>query len=278
MKRVFTFGCSFTSFGWPTWADILVEDFKNRGLEGYNFGRCGAGNQFIFIKLMEANAKFKFNQDDLVLICWSTMQREDRFVNNDWVSPGLIYNQNIYTDSFVERWADPSFYVFRDSAILSATNLALKQLGCKSYQFSMHHIKQLDSNDASSRYKNTSGIVEFYGDDIHLDFIPMMEHLNLTDHSPEAAKKRPRTYYGHETPKDSRAEWHPTVREHDKYLSEILLPALNLELADKTKDFIKDWNKRIENSEGVINLGTTGWDSHPRRDLIDVQNTEKDVI
>ena len=142
----------------------------------------------------------------------------------------------------------------------------------------MHHIKQLDSNDASSRYKNTSGIVEFYGDGIHLDFIPMMEHLDLTDHSPEAAKKRPKTYYGHETPKDSRAEWHPTVGEHDKYLSEILLPTLNLELTDKTKDFVKSWNDKIESCREAINLGTTGWDSHPKRDLINVENTEKDLI
>jgi len=278
MKRVFTFGCSFTSFSWPTWADILVEDFRNRGLEGHNFGRCGAGNQFIFIKLMEANAKFKFNEDDLVLICWSTMQREDRYVNNEWITPGLIYNQNIYTELFVDRWADPSFYVFRDSAIMSATNLALKQLGCKSYQFSMHHIKQLDSNDPTSRFKNTSGVVEFYKDDIHLDFVPMMEHLNLTDHSEEAAKKRPRTHYGNETVKDSRAEWHPTVEEHDKYLSEILLPALDIELTDKTRVFVKEWDDKIKNCEGVIDLSRTGWESHPKRDLINVENTEKDLI
>jgi len=278
MKRVFTFGCSFTSFSWPTWADILVEDFKNRGLEGYNFGRCGAGNQFIFIKLMEANAKFKFNEDDLVLICWSTMQREDRFVNNEWRTPGLIYNQSIYTELFVDGWADPSFYVFRDSAIMSATNLALKQLGCKSYQFSMHPVKQLDSNDPSSKYKNTSGVIEFYGDNIHLDFVSMMEYLKLTDHSEKVAKKRLQTYYGNETVKDKRAEWHPSVEEHNKYLTEILLPNLNIELTDKTKEFVKEWNDKINSYKEAINLSTTGWESHPKRDLINVENTEKDLI
>jgi len=278
VKRVFTFGCSFTSYSWPTWADILVEDFKNKGLEGYNFGRCGAGNQFIFIKLMEANAKFKFNEDDLILICWTTMQREDRFAKNEWMTPGLIYNQNIYTELFVDAWADPSFYVFRDSAIMSATNLALKQLGCKLYQFSMHHIKQLDSNDASSRYSNTSGIVEFYGNDIHLDFLPMMEYLNLTDHSSEAAKKRPNSYWENKGIKTSSPEWHPTVEEHDKYLSEVLLPSLNIELAAKTKVYIKEWNGKLRSYKGEINLNTTGWESHPRRDLINVENTEKDLL
>ena len=161
---------------------------------------------------------------------------------------------------------------------MSATNLTLKQLGCKSYQFSMHHIKQINSNDPTSRYKNTSGIVEFYGEDIHLDFLPMMEHLNLTDHSKEAAKKRPHTYWGDETIEDARPEWHPTVEEHNKYLSEILLPSLDIKLTNKTEIFIKEWNDKIKNCKGIVDLGKTGWESHPRRDLIDVKNTEKEFI
>lgn len=27
MTRLFTFGCSFTKFFWPTWADILGQEF-----------------------------------------------------------------------------------------------------------------------------------------------------------------------------------------------------------------------------------------------------------
>ena len=38
MTRLFTFGCSFTQYWWPTWADILgyQHDFYE------NWGRCGA--------------------------------------------------------------------------------------------------------------------------------------------------------------------------------------------------------------------------------------------
>lgn len=275
MKRVFTFGCSFTSFGWPTWADIVVEDFKNRGLEGYNFGKCGAGNQFIFIRLMEANIKFKFNEDDLILICWSTMQREDRFADNKWVTPGFIYTQNIYTNTFIEKWADPSFYVLRDSAIMSATNLALRQLGCKFYQFSMHDVKQLDSNNPMSMYGDTDEIIKFYGDNIHLDFPSMMEYLNLTDHSDEAGKKRIQTYWGNQTPKESSPEWHPIVEEHYKYLSEILLPVLNIELTDDTKAFVKKWEDIIKGYKQPIDLSKTGWHLDPKRDLINIKDIEK---
>ena len=53
MKRIFTFGCSFTSFRWPTWADILINHFENNGLIGVNLGKHAASNQYAFIKFME---------------------------------------------------------------------------------------------------------------------------------------------------------------------------------------------------------------------------------
>ena len=43
-KRAFVFGCSFTQYYWPTWADILGREFN----KFENWGQCGGGNQFIF--------------------------------------------------------------------------------------------------------------------------------------------------------------------------------------------------------------------------------------
>ena len=37
MSRLFTFGCSFTNYAWPTWADFLgleFEHFENWGVSG----------------------------------------------------------------------------------------------------------------------------------------------------------------------------------------------------------------------------------------------------
>ena len=45
-KRIFTFGCSFTNYLWSTWANILGYEFREA--EFYNFGKSGAGNQYIF--------------------------------------------------------------------------------------------------------------------------------------------------------------------------------------------------------------------------------------
>ena len=50
MSRLFTFGCSFTSYHWPTWADILGREYDYFE----NWGRSGGSNQFIFNSLIEA--------------------------------------------------------------------------------------------------------------------------------------------------------------------------------------------------------------------------------
>ena len=270
MKRIFTFGCSFTSFAWPTWADILIEDYKNKGFKGYNYGRCGAGNQYIFIKVMEANIKYKFTKDDLVLVCWTTMQREDRFVNNGWVTPGNIYSQNIYKESFVNAWADSTFYVFRDCAAIEAVNLSLKTTGCNFYQFSMSPLSQLDSANINSVFKETNDIIDFYKDYTKLDFISMMEYLGLIDRSLEAHKKRPLTYWGHDKSKNIIPEWHPTVEEHYRYVQNVLQNKLQIELEDKTKNFVNNWINLLSPSIFPLDLNKTGWTNNYNDNIINV--------
>ena len=49
--RIFTFGCSFTDYIWPTWANIIAYDLN---IPFHNYGRGGAGNQFIFNTIMQA--------------------------------------------------------------------------------------------------------------------------------------------------------------------------------------------------------------------------------
>ena len=82
-KRFFAFGCSFTSYMWPTWADLISMEIPN----SYNYGKPGGGNVFIFQQFVEANVRYKFNQDDLVILCWTNVAREDRYVHK-WLSPG----------------------------------------------------------------------------------------------------------------------------------------------------------------------------------------------
>ena len=40
-KRVFAFGCSFTNYIYPTWADLIMHEMPSA--ECYNFGKAGGG-------------------------------------------------------------------------------------------------------------------------------------------------------------------------------------------------------------------------------------------
>ena len=49
----------------------------NPDVEFYNLGKSGGGNLFISHRIVEANKKYKFNKDDLVVVMWSTFARID---------------------------------------------------------------------------------------------------------------------------------------------------------------------------------------------------------
>lgn len=103
MRRLFTFGCSYTSFCWPTWADFVGQRFD----EYYNYGQSGAGNRFILEQILEADVTHKFNQDDTVIIMWSTYHRHDLYKNNEWVTSGNVLNAKpLYDDDYLDKFFD----------------------------------------------------------------------------------------------------------------------------------------------------------------------------
>ena len=55
---------------------------------------------------MQAIADNDINKDTTVIVMWSSIIREDRFIDMHWMSPGNIYNQNRYNDAFME-YVDP---------------------------------------------------------------------------------------------------------------------------------------------------------------------------
>lgn len=136
-KRLFTFGCSFTSYAWSMWPEIIAYDLD---IPLYNFGRTGAGNQFIANTVCQANAKYKFDSDDLVIICWTNVCREDRWVNGDWILPGNIFTQNEYDSKWIEKFVDPLGLLVRDLASISLVNNLLKTTNCQYHFLSMMDI------------------------------------------------------------------------------------------------------------------------------------------
>lgn len=166
VKRFFSFGCSFTSHVYPTWADVLSSEMPDATF--YNFGQTGAGNSLICSRVAEANQKFNFNEEDLVIIMFSSFYREDRYINEGWLARGNVYNNCIYGEDFVRNFADPIGYLVRDFALMELTTKYLKSLPCQSkFLISCNISEDLDmgerffKSDENSRV-NINTIVSTY--------------------------------------------------------------------------------------------------------------------
>lgn len=247
--RVFTFGCSFTSYLWPTWADILIEEHMNRGFEGYNFGRGGVSNHYIFYRFMEMNQKYVFNEDDIIFISWTSPYREDRYLNGRWVSGGNIYNHNEFGNYFKKNLTNPTHYILSNAPIISATKKILSSIGCDHFFLSMDKFfndKSLIENDII-----TKKIFNYYK--IKIDLPPIRDYLELINN------KRVEVIHGDVVYDDE----HPTPKEHLKYYCDVIKPIFNYELTPKTQKTINYWIQRIDKSKNPIklydNMGNTAY-------------------
>lgn len=131
MGRLFTFGCSFTSYVWPTWADFVALNFN----EHQNWANAGAGNYYIASRLFECDSMNNFTQNDTILVMFSQFFRNDMIdKNSNWVNAGNLYNQTLYGHDFVTKyWSDEHGYFMTWYNVATVKNL-LDSIGCK-YKF-----------------------------------------------------------------------------------------------------------------------------------------------
>jgi hypothetical protein len=172
-KRFFTFGCSFTEFRWPTWADIISKEMPDA--EFYNFGRSGAGNLLIHLRLMEADARFKFCETDLVMVMFTSYTREDRWVelHNGWYTPGNIYCGSNYPEAWKKEFTDERGFMIRDAAIIHSTVNFLENSPATTHAFLSNYF--LTEKDFRTRTTTeTKDIIDVYEDT--LSKLPMPLH------------------------------------------------------------------------------------------------------
>lgn len=115
MGRLFTFGCSFTYYNWPTWADIIAVD---QDLELYNFGMAGLGNVGIHQRVLEADCKFNFTKDDKIMIMWTSWCRNDLIREFDYNAGGSIFNQLLPIKWYRDNWSYIDTVVKNSNAII----------------------------------------------------------------------------------------------------------------------------------------------------------------
>jgi len=232
-SRFFAFGCSFTEYYWPTWANIIAKEIPDH----YIYAKIGAGNFFIFQALIEAIVRHSINKDDLVMIMFSNITREDRYTKEKgWITPGNLYFQTEYNEKFLKKYLCHKGYLMRDLSLVSACKHTLDNIGCNYELMSIVPFDSESSND--KRIDDVTDVLDFYKDIITCVKPSVLE--TVFDNNWNARLPRP-TY---------KVDWqihlyqdnHPTPAEHMMYL-ESLYP--DLILSEETKLFVKISNEKV---------------------------------
>lgn len=226
-KRFFAFGCSLTNYFWPTWADIISQEIP----EYYNYGQSGGGNLFIANSIVEANLTHKFNEDDLVMVMWSSVSREDRYKGGWWETPGNIYTQNIIDMQFVYKWADDRFYLMRDLAFVEQIRAYLDSLPCDSDMFKMVEFEEVKMYDNKRKVDKLDDILSTYNQTL-LSVKPAIVDVVYNGKWPQTPIKG----WGGQ---GQTADYHPTPNGYLKYLENFF------DVTDKMKTFADKYEQLV---------------------------------
>lgn len=283
--RLFTFGCSITQFFYPTWADLLIWHFGDKMELSENWGKSGAGNQYIFTRIWEADSIYNFNKDDIVIVQWSAMFRDDRFIlNHGWHVAGNLYHGqlkheplelNNYKYSSQYQWADPIHCVMRDCAMIASIKTMLKERGCKAIYFNFGDFYDTKSNkDSALNFKDSlteksvNSILNQYQNFIETDLPPIMEWNGYSNENiKDYMESRPLTLANvGDDLSEARPEMHPLPFEYALYLEEFILPLLGeTSLNDNAVKLAEHYQEKLLTQRLPV-LSKLGWVE---------QNTEK---
>jgi len=128
MKRLFTFGCSFTNYKWASWADILGLEYDHYE----NWGIGGSSNHFIFYSLAEFLQRNTLTDSDTVVIMWTEINRDSKFVKNKWVQSidSNIYNKEATVD-------DVNGHLITNANIIAGVKRMLESTKCNFHFLAM---------------------------------------------------------------------------------------------------------------------------------------------
>ena len=241
MSRLFTFGCSYTHFYWPTHADLLGEQFDQL----YNWGLSGLGNRAICERLSECIMHNQFNDDDLIIVQWTDFHRYDwhdpknfgDFCN--WRTGGNIWSKPVEIEWIKDTWNEFS-YTLHSMNFIHLGNVLTRQLPCKVYHTSMIDYKPILTNTPFEKY------LSVIDSNWILDFTTFCEQNNYKgvehrqSYFDEIVKNKvPKVFI----------DRHPTSDLYIKWIEEVMKIKIDNPLADRVKKC--DWST-IDTVSGEI--------------------------
>ena len=224
MSRLFTFGCSYTLWPWPTWADIVAHELK---LEHHNWALPGLGNVGIASRMLECDLTHKFNDDDIILVVWSSWTREDRFnvkksFSDGWSRLGDVHHS--YDKDFIhDHWSLSNDLIKNSTSIIQSNrvfdikfNGHIQTLLINGYEYSNLGFTESETN-----------LAKFYE--------PYVPNDGIYDNEVYTCKYKELN------------ENHPDVLSHLNYTLEYIMPKLNLTMSPDTINHFTKMDQDIEN-------------------------------
>lgn len=158
-NRFFAFGCSFTHYKWPTWADYLYAGGIADSYE--NWALPGGSNDFIFHSLIECDSLRGITSEDYVAIMWSQPWRIADYDNErGWDMPGNAY---LYQPKERAKYLKEDQIHLENQSYFRATINMLQAIGCDFVFTSMERIDlQFDDVYLTKDYFKPS-MAEFLG-------------------------------------------------------------------------------------------------------------------
>jgi hypothetical protein len=213
MGRIFTFGCSFTNYAWPTWADIILK--KN---EGFNLGICGGGYDMLLYRILETDRTYKFTKEDRIIVIFTTPNRWDTIIGSyehpRWGSHGAVLNSlnSKYLNKLycIDGLQHNSFYN------MWLINDYLKN---KNLNYLLGSLDQVfNSNEKKLVNEDTVKLIEYVQESVNLDLKDFFSYLNYS--------------FNGETNKTwgNQMDYHPRPTQHFNWVKDILLPKLDINL------------------------------------------------
>jgi hypothetical protein len=231
MKRLFVFGCSYTSWAIPTWADILATGYD----QFENWAVQGAGNRCIVERLSECIMSKNITADDTIIVQWTDFHREDYHKpgllgNMNWSRSGSILVNPDVSSTIKESWNEFSYVMHSMNYINLGINL-LKNQPCTWFVTS-----SIDLTQDFEKFSSLEIYKKMFED---TQWIPCLDSIipNKTSYVGTTIK----------SPFGSNIDAHLTPTLHNAWLEKYILPKLDVKI-------YKGFLQKIEGLLGPSNI------------------------
>jgi len=258
--RLFVFGCSYTFFMWPTWADLLSVEYDYYE----NWGWVGIGNRAIAERVAEAHAKHTFTENDTIIVQWSTTLRYDwhneQAINSEpgWQTNGNAFspkNIKFYDEAWYRKFFSERSWVMHTLNHILMIQGLLESIGCTWRMTSIGDIRNLGTDldrDLWNYERVSANTKELSSDFVLWNRYPEFKSYNklIWEDRAEAwidplmpySSEHDDMYWWFQAKHDKEAwkEGHPSPLQHQLWLNDLLRPSLGLTKVPKEQQAIID--------------------------------------